>query len=304
MVMPAPKRKKRTIAPDLEPGLAAATKRAKAPKKKAPAKAVRKYALSAVPPATGKKLAALQKAAGFSPAQMRSIYDTYAKARIARKRPPAKRKPLMTATGALGLKSAPIPKGLAKAIKRAKSPMPTGKGASQSAELKSIQKQMKKIMDAMRPFKSPTPKKRAPAQQPKRPPATGGMKRSMRPPAPPRRSPAAPSRIPGSRPPTGRRVDPRTMELLPTPPRRRGPAPIPNYPLPRGRRGAPAPASPRQLLPTPPRRRGAPAPRRRPGEGPMLMPNPPRPMPRRKPATPKNRAPARPRRAAPRRRLK
>jgi len=91
--MPAPKRKtparrKRTSDPNLEPGLAAATRRSQAPKKKAS-------------PQGG--------AAGI------------------------------TRGRALGAKSAPP-----------------------RAELKSLQKQMKKMMEAMRPFAA-TPKKKAPA---------------------------------------------------------------------------------------------------------------------------------------------
>jgi len=49
--------------------------------------------------------------------------------------------------------------GLAAATRRAQAPK---KKASQSAELKSLQKQMKKMMEAMRPFAA-TPKKKAPA---------------------------------------------------------------------------------------------------------------------------------------------
>ena len=88
--MPAPKprrapRRKRTSDPNLEPGLAAATRRSRAPVKKAP----------------------------------------------------AKRKPFMTAT------------------------VPAKRGSA-TAELKSLQNQMKNIMNAMRPFAA-TPKKKTPA---------------------------------------------------------------------------------------------------------------------------------------------
>ena len=186
--MPAPKRKtparrKRTSDPNLEPGLAAATRRSQAPKKKAS-------------PQGG--------AAGI------------------------------TRGRALGAKSAPP-----------------------RAELKSLQKQMiEKMMEAMRPFKSPgraTPKKKAPAELQggaagiKRGRALGAKSappRGKRKPAPvsPRQLLPTPPRRKGDPAPTRRRVNPRTMELMPPTPRRKPATPKKRAPA------RPRAAAPRKRL--------------------------------------------------------
>ena len=222
--MPAPKRKppvrrKRTSDPNLEPGLAAATRRSRAPVKKAPVK-----------------------------------------------KAPAKRKPFITAT------------------------VPT-KRRSATAELKSLQKQMKKMMDAMRPLRSTADLSA---------PGIPGSQRQAKKRAPARTS--DPNLEPGVAAATKRAQAPAKKRApSPPPPRRRSVKPVP---MPKARIPPPRPGRPRSKpVPMP----EAKVPPSRPGRRkikPVPMPSGPgqqRPSPS-KPT--KKRAPARPRRAAPRKRLK
>ena len=255
--MPAPKRKppvrrKRTSDPNLEPGLAAATRRSRAPVKKAPVK-----------------------------------------------KAPAKRKPFITAT------------------------VPT-KRRSATAELKSLQKQMKKMMDAMRPLRSTADlsapgipgsqrqaKKRAPARtsDPNLEPGVAAATKRAQAPAK-KRAPAKAVRrydLSAVSAKTGKRLASRKAERV-SPPKKRAPSPPPPrrrsvkpVPMPKARIPPPRPGRPRSKpVPMP----EAKVPPSRPGRRkikPVPMPSGPgqqRPSPS-KPT--KKRALARPRAAAPKR---
>jgi hypothetical protein len=179
--MPTPKqkrpaRRKRTSDPNLEPGLAAATRRAQR--------------TPAVKPLSSKAALAKRSAA----AKRKRTADA---AKTVAKRPYSRRSGMTPETDA-AIQRRPVtkkstsPQGGAAGITRGRAL--GAKSSPPRAELKSLQKQMKKMMDAMRPFAA-TPtrqqQKKAPARtsDPNLEPGVASATRRSKPPAKKRVSP-------------------------------------------------------------------------------------------------------------------